>query len=50
MVTHSQFIVQHINTMTTLVRDHYILIDRLSDDYLFSCEVGAAKLSATAEI
>lgn len=38
-VTHSQFIVEHINAMTTLARDHYMLTATLAADYLASCEV-----------
>lgn len=38
-VTHSQFIVEYINAMTTLARDHYMLTATLAADYLASCEV-----------
>ncbi|MCW6526520.1 YccS/YhfK family putative transporter [Yersinia ruckeri] len=38
-VTHSQFIVEHINAMTILARDHYMLTDKLAEDYLQRCEI-----------
>jgi len=33
-VTHSQFIVEHINAMTILAREHYMLAPRLALQYL----------------
>ncbi|XBS72004.1 YccS/YhfK family putative transporter [Acerihabitans sp. KWT182] len=38
-VTHSQFIVEHINAMTILARDHYMLTPMLAEKYLNACEV-----------
>lgn len=35
-VTHVQFIVKHIDPMTTLARDHYMLTDTSAADYLAS--------------
>ncbi len=38
-VTHSQFIVEHINAMTTLAREHTMLTPDLAQRYLESCEI-----------
>ncbi len=38
-VTHSQFIVEHINAMTTLAREHTMLTPDLAESYLMQCEV-----------
>jgi len=38
-VTHSQFIVEHINAMTILAREHYMLTPQLAMDYLQRCEI-----------
>lgn len=38
-VTHSQFIVEHINAMTTLAREHTMLTPELTQHYLQSCEI-----------
>lgn len=38
-VTHSQFIVEHINAMTTLAREHTMLTPDLAQRYLQSCEI-----------
>ncbi|MBJ3815031.1 hypothetical protein F9C28_08855 [Shimwellia pseudoproteus] len=38
-VTHSQFIVEHINAMTTLAREHDMLTPDLARRYLESCEI-----------
>lgn len=38
-VTHSQFIVEHINAMTTLAREHTTLTPALGARYLQQCEV-----------
>jgi len=38
-VTHSQFIVEHINAMTILAREHYMLPEALATEYLQTCEV-----------
>ncbi len=38
-VTHSQFIIEHINAMTILARDHYMLTAIRAAEYLMSCEV-----------
>ena len=38
-VTHSQFIVEHINVLTTLSREHTMLTPDLAERYLQSCEV-----------
>lgn len=45
-VTHSQFIVEHINAMTTLAREHTMLTPDLAQRYLESCEIGDSALSA----
>lgn len=38
-VTHSQFIVEHLNAATTLARDHYMLSGDLAAEYLTACEL-----------
>jgi YccS/YhfK family integral membrane protein len=38
-VTHSQFIVEHINAMTILAREHYMLPPTLAMDYLQTAEI-----------
>lgn len=38
-ITHSQFIVEHINAMTTLAREHTMLTSTLAERYLQSCEI-----------
>ncbi|HAZ76513.1 MAG TPA: hypothetical protein DCX28_08730, partial [Enterobacteriaceae bacterium] len=38
-VTHSQFIVEHINALTTLAREHTMLTPDLTQRYLESCEI-----------
>lgn len=38
-VTHSQFIVEHINVLTTLSREHTMLTPALAERYLQSCEI-----------
>ena len=37
--THSQFIVAHINVLTTLAREHTMLTPDLAQRYLESCEI-----------
>lgn len=38
-VTHSQFIVEHINAITILAREHTMLTPKLAERYLQSCEI-----------
>ncbi|MDU7467120.1 MAG: hypothetical protein E7K92_04320, partial [Serratia marcescens] len=38
-VTHSQFIVEHLNAMTILAREHYMLTPKLAEAYLQACEI-----------
>lgn len=38
-ITHSQFIVEHLNAMTILAREHYILTPKLAEEYLQHCEI-----------
>ncbi|CAI1105878.1 Inner membrane protein yccS [Serratia entomophila] len=38
-VTHSQFIVEHLNAMTILAREHYMLTPKLAETYLQTCEI-----------
>ncbi|MBP1132975.1 YccS/YhfK family integral membrane protein [Serratia sp. PL17] len=38
-VTHSQFIVEHLNAMTILAREHYMLTPKLAEEYLQTCEI-----------
>lgn len=38
-VMHSQSIVEHLNAMTILARDHYMLTPALAQEYLETCEI-----------
>ncbi|WP_380183355.1 YccS/YhfK family putative transporter [Kalamiella sp. sgz302252] len=38
-ITHSQFIVEHINAMTILAREHTMLTPQLAERYLQACEI-----------
>lgn len=38
-ITHSQFLVEHLNGMTVIARDQYVLVPELSKAYLNSCEI-----------
>jgi YccS/YhfK family integral membrane protein len=38
-ITHSQFIVEHLNAMTILAREHYMLTPKLAEEYLQRCEI-----------
>jgi len=38
-ITHSQFIVEHLNAITILAREHLMLTPRLAEQYLQSCEI-----------
>jgi len=48
-VTHSQFIVEHINAMTTLAREHEMLTPNLAQQYLESCEIGLQRCQQRLE-
>ncbi|AIR64186.1 YccS/YhfK family putative transporter [Cedecea neteri] len=48
-VTHSQFIVEHINAMTTLAREHNMLTPDLAQKYLQSCEIGLQRCQQRLE-
>ena len=48
-VTHSQFIVEHINAMTTLAREHDTLSPELMQRYLESCEVALQRCQQRLE-
>lgn len=48
-VTHSQFIVEHINAMTTLAREHDTLSPGLMQRYLESCEVALQRCQQRLE-
>lgn len=48
-VTHSQFIVEHINAMTTLAREHTMLTPSLAERYLQSCEVALQRCQQRLE-
>lgn len=48
-VTHSQFIVEHINAMTILARDHYMLTPALAQKYLESCEIALQRCQQRLE-
>lgn len=48
-VTHSQFIVEHINSMTTLAREHNMLTPDLAQRYLESCEIALQRCQQRLE-
>ena len=48
-VTHSQFIVEHINAMTTLAREHNMLTPDLAQQYLESCEIALQRCQQRLE-
>ena len=48
-VTHSQFIVEHINAMTTLAREHTLLEPALAQRYLESCEIAIQRCKQRLE-
>lgn len=48
-VTHSQFIVEHINAMTTLAREHNMLTPDLAVQYLQSCEIALQRCQQRLE-
>ncbi|MFH8135838.1 YccS/YhfK family putative transporter [Pantoea osteomyelitidis] len=48
-VTHSQFIVEHINAMTILAREHTMLTSELAQRYLQSCEIALQRCQQRLE-
>ncbi len=48
-VTHSQFIVEHINAMTILAREHTMLTASLAERYLQSCEIALQRCQQRLE-
>lgn len=48
-VTHSQFIVEHINAMTILAREHNMLTENLAQRYLESCEIALQRCQQRLE-
>ncbi|MTD29163.1 YccS/YhfK family putative transporter [Erwinia sorbitola] len=48
-VTHSQFIVEHINAMTILAREHTMLTPSLAERYLQSCEIALQRCQQRLE-
>lgn len=48
-VTHSQFIVEHINAMTILAREHTMLTASLAERYLQDCEVALQRCQQRLE-
>jgi len=48
-VTHSQFIVEHINAMTILAREHTMLTPALAEGYLQSCEIALQRCQQRLE-
>lgn len=48
-VTHSQFIVEHINAMTILAREHNMLTENLARRYLESCEIALQRCQQRLE-
>ncbi|PSN07066.1 YccS/YhfK family putative transporter [Siccibacter turicensis] len=48
-VTHSQFVVEHINAITTLAREHNMLTPQLAERYLQSCEIAIQRCQQRLE-
>ncbi|WP_017350030.1 YccS/YhfK family putative transporter [Pantoea sp. A4] len=48
-VTHSQFIVEHINAMTILAREHTMLPPAMAERYLQSCEIALQRCQQRLE-
>ncbi|MDK7036894.1 hypothetical protein QP274_26200, partial [Klebsiella pneumoniae] len=48
-VTHSQFIVENINAMTTQAREHRALPPELAQEYLQSCEIAIQRCQQRLE-
>lgn len=48
-LTHSQFIVEHINAMTILAREHTMLTPALAERYLQSCEIALQRCQQRLE-
>lgn len=48
-VTHSQYIVEHINAVTTLAREHNMLTPDLAQRYLESCEIAIQRCQQRLE-
>lgn len=48
-VTHSQFIVEHINAITILAREHTMLTPTLAERYLQSCEIALQRCQQRLE-
>ncbi|PIJ51214.1 hypothetical protein BL250_06000 [Erwinia sp. OLTSP20] len=48
-VTHSQFIVEHINAMTILAREHTMLTASLAERYLQACEIALQRCQQRLE-
>ncbi|OON39308.1 hypothetical protein BTJ39_13575 [Izhakiella australiensis] len=48
-VTHSQFIVEHINAMTILAREHTMLTSALAERYLQTCEIALQRCQQRLE-
>ena len=48
-VTHSQFIVEHLNAMTILAREHTMLTPELAQRYLQSCEIALQRCQQRLE-
>lgn len=48
-VTHSQFIVEHINAITILAREHTMLTRSLAERYLQSCEIALQRCQQRLE-
>ena len=48
-VTHSQFIVEHINAMTILAREHTMLTPQLAERYLQNCEIALQRCQQRLE-
>ncbi|PKH23919.1 hypothetical protein CIG19_10665 [Enterobacterales bacterium CwR94] len=48
-VTHSQYIVEHVNAMTILAREHTMLTPNLAEGYLQSCEIALQRCQQRLE-
>lgn len=48
-ITHSQFIVEHLNAMTILTREHFVLTPEKAEEYLQSCEIALQRCQQRLE-
>lgn len=49
-ITHNQFIVEHLNAMTILAREHYVLTPNLAEEYLQSSKIALQSCQQRLEV